>query len=149
MAIKQSMTISIAVLLCVSQLVLPAARQEHPEDSIRRLGGRVVRDEKLAGKPIIAAAVRVTDAQIKVLRGLDRLASLNLTDSKLTDLGLREVASLKSLQDLDLSGTFVTDAGLKELKALHDLRSLGLSMTFVTGTGLKELSGLERLTELD
>src|SRR5215471_16010582 len=65
---------------------------------IEKLGGRVTRDAKIAGKPVVR---------------------VNLPLSKVTDADLKELKELKSLQYLSLSFTKVTDAGLKELKELN------------------------------
>src|SRR5262245_37392912 len=92
---------------------------------IQKLGGQVVRDDKLPGKPVV---------------------DVDLDTTKVTDAGLRELKELKSLQLLNLSGTKVTDAGLKELKELKSLRSLYLRHTKVTDAGVKELqAALPRL----
>ncbi len=69
------------------------------EKSIKAIGGKVVRDDKATGKPVIV---------------------VDLTNTKVTDARLKELelAGLKSLQTLSLSGTGVTDAVLIELACL-------------------------------
>jgi hypothetical protein len=62
---------------------------------VEKLGGRVTRDNKASGKPVVA---------------------VNLGGTKVTDAGLKELAPLKNLTELYLTGTKVTDAGVKELQ---------------------------------
>jgi hypothetical protein len=64
--------------------------------AIERVGGRLIRDEKAAGRPII---------------------TVFLNGTQMTDVGLKELAGLKQLKTLILSGTKVTDAGVAEFKA--------------------------------
>src|SRR5258708_5642623 len=68
--------------------------------AIENLGGKVTRDDKLRGKPVIG---------------------VNLSFTKATDAGLKELKELKQLTSLDLSFSQVTVAGLKELKDLKQL----------------------------
>src|SRR5438132_7218776 len=76
--------------------------------AVENLGGKVTRDDKLPGKPVIA---------------------VNLYGTKVTDAGLKELKHLKQLTSLNLACTQVTAAGLKELKHLKQLTSLKLSRT--------------------
>src|SRR5215510_11853533 len=73
--------------------------------AIEKLGGKVTRDDKLPGKPVVA---------------------VDLGSTTVTDAGLKELKELKTLQSLSLSRTKVTDAGLKELKEIESLQSLNL-----------------------
>jgi hypothetical protein len=70
---------------------------------VEKLGGRVKRDEKAPGKPVI---------------------SVILIGKKVTNAELKELAPLQNLIGLSLSGTGVTDAGLKELAPLQNLSLL-------------------------
>src|SRR5438094_571835 len=85
---------------------------------VEKLGGKVTRDDKLPGKPVI---------------GVD------LNGPQVTDADLKELADLKQLTTLWLNGTGVTDAGLKELADLKQLTSLWVNGTQVTGEGAREL----------
>src|SRR5215813_12597420 len=78
---------------------------------IEKLGGKVTRDGKLPGKPVVA---------------------VDLGSTKVVDADLKELKELKSLQSLGLGVTEVTDTGLKELKELKDLTSLNLGGTRIT-----------------
>src|SRR5450631_4751591 len=105
------LAIAIALLLTGQ---LPAGEDDaKAEQAIEALGGRVVRDDKTKGKPIIAVdgPGGGTVALLKELRGLKSLQTLNIGNtSDVTDVVLKELAGLKSLQTLDIRETTVTDA---------------------------------------
>ena len=133
---KNHRTVSVSgALLAIAFVLLLAGRlsagddDTKAEESIKAIGGKVVRDDKATGKPVIV---------------------VDLTNTKVTDAGLKELelAELTTLQTLSLSGPKVTDAGLKELAGLKTLQSLGLVQTKVTDAGLKELAGLKSLQTL-
>src|SRR5437870_2879959 len=103
--------------------------------AVENLGGKVTRDDKLPGKPVIGVnlgGTKVTDAGLKELKQVKQLTDLNLDDTPVTDAGLKELKHFKQLTALDLKATPVTDAGLKELKDLKQLTSLWLGGTPVT-----------------
>ncbi len=64
---------------------------------IKKLGGRVIIDEKSAGKPVIGvdlAACKVADAGLEHLKELKHLKSLSLCSAKVSDdVGTPQVAS--------------------------------------------------------
>ena len=131
---------AVMLLACLSG----AARADEASavKAVGNLGGKVTRDDKLPGKPVIAVNLydtKVKDAGLKELKHLKQLTSLNLHGAHVTDAGLKELKELKQLTSLDLDHTKVTDAGLKELKDLKQLTSLGLSRTKVTDAGVEEL----------
>ena len=88
--------------------------------AVEKLGGKVTRDDKLPGKPVIAvnlAGTLVTDAGLKELKDFKQLTSLDLRDTQVTDAGLKELKDLKQLTTLILDRTKVTDVGIEELRA--------------------------------
>src|SRR5438105_3614571 len=92
------------VVSCLT-LVAPAARADDAEDKavafVEKLGGKVTRDEKLPGKPVVA---------------------VNLRNTFVKDADLKELAAFKSLTTLDLSGNpGVTDDGMQHLVPLKNL----------------------------
>ena len=87
-------------------LVLTA--EERIVKKIEKRGGKVTRDDKLPGNPVV---------------------KVNLTGPKVTDTALKELKQLKSLQELYLFRAKVTDVGLKELKEIKSLQSLNLDDT--------------------
>src|ERR1043166_8220368 len=140
---------AVMLLACLSG----AARADEASavKAVEKLGGKVTRDDKLPGKPVIGVNLghtKVTDADLKELKHLMQLTSLNLNSTAVTDAGLKELADLKQLTSLDLRDTPVTGAGLKELKDLKQLTSLNLFLARVTDAGLKELKHLTQLKEL-
>src|SRR5437899_2450557 len=98
----------VALLACLSG----AARADEATavKAVENLGGKVTRDDKRPGKPVIG---------------------VNLNSTGVTDAGLKELKDLKQLTSLDLTGTGVTGAGLKELADLKQFTSLSLAGTKV------------------
>src|SRR5438270_435213 len=135
----------LAYVCVVALLILSSGAARADEASavkaVEKLGGKVTRDDKLPGKPVIGVNLTgrgVTDAGLKELKDLEQLTSLYLAYTKVTDAGMKELKDLKQLTSLNLAETNVTDAGLKELKHLKQLTSLNLAETNVTDAGLKE-----------
>jgi hypothetical protein len=135
-----------ALLLALAPWTAVCIRADEAEDkavkAIKKLGGRITRDEKAKGKPIVRVFLvgpKVTDAGLKHLAGLMWLTVLDLTDTKVTDAGLKHLAGLKQLRELDLQDTKVTDAGLKHLAGLKKLKTLDLFGTQVTSKGKADL----------
>ncbi len=119
---------------------------------VEKLGGKIMRDDKQPAKPVVGVDLslkKVTDADLKELKELKQLASLNLFGCRaVTDAGVKELKELKQLDSLILMRTQVTEAGVKELKDLKQLTKLILGGTQGTDAGLKELKDLKHLTEL-
>ena len=55
---------------------------------------------------------------LKELRELNKLATLDLGQTQITDDGLKKLGGLKSLTVLNLFWTKVTDVGLQDIKGL-------------------------------
>src|SRR5678816_1311944 len=99
----------------VSWLVLTSptvGRADDAEDKavkfVEKLGGQVVRDEKLPGKPVSEVhlnGTKVTDAGLKELAGLPDLIAVFLYDTGVSDVGLKGIPELKQLTHLDLRNT--------------------------------------------
>src|SRR5262249_23814159 len=140
---RQRGTVGAGMLLGL--LVLGAAGRADEAAAVKmveKLGGNVVRDQRVAGEPVVAVDLydtQITDAGLRELKELNSLQELDLGRTAVTDIGLKELKGLKSLQRLSLFNTKVTDAGLKELKELKGLQRLGLYNTKVTDMGVKEL----------
>jgi len=128
-----------------------SAQEEKAVKAIEALGGKVTRDEKLPGRPVVEVDLgktEVTDAGLKDLKEFKGLQTLNLHFTKITDAGLKDLKELKGLQILNLFFTKITDVGLKDLKELKDLQRLYLSGTPITDAGLKDLKELKDLRVL-
>ena len=118
---------------------------------IKKLGGKITRDEKSPGKPVISVdlqGTKVTDAWLANLKGLTKLKSLVLCHTAV-DTGLEHLKGLTTLESLDLWNTAVTDKGLEHLKGLTQLQSLNLGVNKVTDKGLEHLKGLTQLQSLN
>lgn len=83
-----------------------------------------------------------------LLKDIQNLQELNLSNVELKDADLANIAGLKNLERLNLSGSTVGDAGLAHLKNLTSLMHLNLFNTKVTDAGLKHLVGLKNLKNL-
>src|SRR5207237_8141250 len=116
---------AVMLLACLSG----AARADEASavKAVENLGGKVTRDDKLPGKPVIGvnlAGTKVTDADLKELKDLKQLTTLHLNMTGVTDAGLKELEHLKQLTSLALCNTKVTEADAEELKHLTHLTTL-------------------------
>jgi len=143
------------LLLVVAFVAGPTARageQEQAIAAIKRLGGKVEVDEKVAGKPVVTVYLwvkGVTDKDLKHLRAFPSIEHLSLGDFQVTDEGLKLLRELPRLESLYLQRTRITDAGLAHLKDCKNLSALWLRGTKVTDAGLAFLEDCMNLTELD
>jgi hypothetical protein len=110
---------------------LTARGENEKEDkavaAIEKLGGKVERDNKKAGAPVISVDLTskdVKDADLDCLQDLGELKSLKLDNTRITDDGLKRVKGLKNLRSLTLSFTAISDEGLKHLTGLSNLEFL-------------------------
>jgi internalin A len=127
----------------------PAEEDTQAVDGVVALGGKILRDDNMPGKPVISVEfTKVTDAGLKEVAGLKSLKTLNLAGTQVTDVGLKELAGLQRLATLNLSHTQVTDAGLKALVAVKNLHRLDLTGTQVTDEGAAELRKSLRYCEI-
>jgi internalin A len=78
-----------------------------------------------------------------------QLERLGLSDTRISDEGLKDLKKFKNLTQLELRHTKVTDAGLESLKDFEHLRWLDLSATKVTRKTVAELRDLKKLTDLN
>jgi hypothetical protein len=90
----------------------------------------------------------VTDAALAPLRGLKKVAHLDLGHTAVTDAGLVNIKGLGDLTELHLEETKITDRGLANLKDLRNLEYLNLYATGITDAGLEQLAGLTKLRHL-
>jgi len=90
---------------------------------------------------------KITDVDLKELKDLQNLTTLNLYGTDVTDGCLGELKGLKNLTTLQLYGTAVTDTGLKELKDFKNITILSLPKS-TTRAGLNELKDIKSLTAL-
>src|SRR5262249_33436310 len=112
-----------ALALALAPWTAVCVRADEAEDkavkAIQELGGRIARDQKAKGKPIIRvylSGTDVTDGELKHLAGLQQLQMLDLMSTQVTNAGLKHLAGLQQLQKLFLVGTKVTGKGIADLK---------------------------------
>src|SRR6516165_6932880 len=119
---------------------------------IDKLGGKVTREPKIKGNPIVAIDLgsrEVKDATLKSLTGLAQTRALDLGFTMVSDTGIKELAGLfPQLQSLNLAGTKISNAGLKDLAAFKQLQTLIIGYDGLTDAGLKDLAGLAALQTL-
>lgn len=120
---------------------------------VKRLEGKVTRDEKLPGKPVVGvdlSSTRATDADLKELLACRKLASLKLygTRHRATVAGLKQLAAIETLSELNIDNWKLTDEQLKELTVFKNLTSLHFSTEQLTEAGWKELGSFKKLTSL-
>jgi uncharacterized protein (TIGR03067 family) len=130
----------------------PRADEADAVKLVEKLGGKITRDDKQPGKPVVEVNLslkNVTDADLKALKELKQLTSLNLYGCRgVTNAGVKELKEFKQLTSLSLMRTQVTEAGVKELKDCKQLTKLILGHNQMTDAGLKDLKELKQLTEL-
>ena len=104
--------------------------------------------------------VPITNTGLAYLRGLKRLKTVMISQTKVTGAGLESLAGKPGLLLLDLAGLPIVDADLARLSVLLrsrrpvspgevDFLSLNLSQTQITDAGLLHLAGLRRDILLD
>jgi WD40 repeat protein len=91
----------------------------------------------------------VSDEGLQSIRGLVRLADLNLHNLTIGDQGLAHLSGLTNLRTLSLWDTRVSDKGLEAIKSLSKLETLTLNGTRITDRGLEHVKSLATLRELN
>lgn len=143
------------VLLLAWSVVWPelpaqAPEQEHVVTALKNMGGQVQRDPKAPGQPVIGlnlSGTRVTNADLALLKPLQGLRTLILTQIAITDAGLQHIEPLLQLRGLFLPVN-ITDAWLVHVKGLIHLEHLTLRESQVFDAGLVHLKGLQILKSL-
>jgi RNA polymerase sigma factor (sigma-70 family) len=98
--------------------------------------------------PIAIPTGKVTNAGLKHLKGMKKLAQLGVTSWHITDAGLENLKDLTSLKWLQLGSPEITDKGLAHLKGMSELETLDLMATQTTGGGAAHLKNLPKLKVL-
>lgn len=89
-----------------------------------------------------------TDADVQHLRGLQRLARLNLKDPQITDAGLESLGTLPALNVLQANGANISGEGLRHFDRLKHIKEISLNDTPMTDVGLTHLGRLKSLETL-
>jgi hypothetical protein len=91
----------------------------------------------------LPAWVVSTDAELALLKGLTKLKTMSMRDTKITDAGLEQMKGFSKLEELDLQECLqITDAGLVHLHGLTELKQIDLRGTHVmrvTAVGQRRL----------
>ena len=142
--------------LSVARLEDNASFQRNQDDEVVGVdGSSQTTDDDLRGlkrlptlETLELQSTKVTDAGLVHLKGLTNLKELGLALTQITDAGLVHIKGMTKLQELDLRGTKVTDAGLVHLKGMN-LKLLGIPGPATTDLGLKHyLAALKPSTKL-
>ena len=162
--------IGFCVLATLASLV--RADEDSAVAVLKQLRAKVVRDDKLPGKPVVEVDLRGTDAENADLAPLQELKSLRTLDVRgtmVTGSGLKVLEGLKNIQLVRLNEEQTNDKAIKTLRdigMLHalsgaadkegkrpknasEVQSLDLSKCHVTGTGVAELADLKNLQALN
>jgi hypothetical protein len=90
---------------------------------------------------------RLSDAAVRHLRRMPKLARLGLLEVGLTDRGLEQLAEINRLEMLDLRGCAnISNGGLKHLAALGNLKTLRLGGQRIDDRSLEICGTLPALT---
>lgn len=129
---------------------------------LKKIGFNVSETVIARGRMADLKALRSTDLQaltfgrtpvfgrdLKCLKRMDSLHTLDLRSRNITDEDLKRLQKLKSLRWLGLRGTWITDAGLAHLKELPLLETLDLSWNEIHGPGLAHLKAMPSLRNLN
>lgn len=143
--------------LAVYFVVAPCRADEADEQAatwVEGLGGKVMRDTKLPGNPVIEVSIvsnkKLTDEGLKKLASLQNLKRLNLFfNEQITDAGMEHLKGLTTIEELTLNNTGVSDAGIAELKGLTGLKKLHLSgVSRLTDAAAATINGFAELEDL-
>jgi Leucine-rich repeat (LRR) protein len=152
-------TLSLSILLMLT-LVHAARAAIRPQQDrviaeVTRLGGSVVLDETLPGKPIVKIdlhGTQITDSDLAFLddqkKNLKQLQVLDLRLTKIGDQGISSLRNLNSIQTLNLFRTQLSDKGLAHLRKLTRLQTLLIGGTKVSDAGLINLKRFSQLKKL-
>jgi hypothetical protein len=113
------------------------------EEGLKNLGAKLERKQYPPGAAwaIDLTGKDVTDATFESMKGLDRIAELNLSDTPITDAQMKHFADSRiggTLVDINLSNTAITDQGLGEVKESLYLMKLNLKGTKVSDAGVSQ-----------
>ena len=79
------------------------------------------------------------------LKGLKKLAILELEDTRVTDLGMVHLVDLTGVKHLNLAGTRITDDALFHLRNMKQLWALHLGRTAIGDLGLEQFREFDAL----
>ena len=83
--------------------------QERAIAAIEKFGGKVERDESVAGRPVASVVIAFPDLAIKYLVAFPKLRTVVARFGHLSDDDLKHLEALTTLERLDLSYNQITD----------------------------------------
>jgi len=117
---------------------------------ILRAGGRVDRDSSGAITAIHLGDTFVNDADLLDLLAFKKLATLDLSHTRISDEGLLRLKPAIQIEDLSLLyAELITDLGMNAIKGWGRLKRLNLRGTRVANDALVIVGGLQQLESLD
>ncbi len=152
------LALSLAPVLCWA--AEPKTEEAKAIAEIENLGGKVTRDGKTPGKPVLAGEPKA----IAIDAGLEHLSevtdtqtsnpkqpviSVSFTFGKVHETTLERLKKLPGLQSLSLTQVEIPRTGLATLKELPHLQALDLCCAKIGEAEVEHLDGLPRLKVLD
>jgi Leucine-rich repeat (LRR) protein len=151
---QKFLTFSAMLLSLLAPISLRADDAEEEKKAIaklRELGVLVLeiaQNDNRLDVSYITVQGKAGNDHVAPLKGLKRLAHLNLRGSEVNDEGVAHFAGQKTLVRLHLEKTKITDKALEQLKGLENLEYLNVYGTEITDAGLAHLEGLKKLKSL-
>jgi Leucine-rich repeat (LRR) protein len=122
---------------------------------VSKLGGKVIRDDTLPGRPVVSvnlSARDITGTDLRMLAEIPELRDLGLIDASIAEADLKELKKLKNLRRLQISrmrgGDVITEAGMRELQRIEGLETLDLSDCRISDAGFRQFGGFKSLQNL-
>ena len=117
---------------------------------VEDLGGAVTRDGSGEVVGVDLRATWVTDTDLRKLAEFPKLATLDLSLTRITDQGMLALKDLRGVVDLNLRfAEYVTDEGLAAIKDWQKLERLNVHGTKISDTALEHISGIATIESLD
>lgn len=117
---------------------------------IENLGGAVTRDDAGEVIGVDLRATWVTDTDLRKVAKFPKLATLDLSLTRITDQGMQTLKDLPGVVDLNLRfAEYVTDEGLAAVKEWKKLERLNVHGTKISDTTLEHISGITTIESLD
>lgn len=126
------------------------SKQEHAVEQIRRIGGRIERDETQRRKPVISLYLPrlEDDSLLKHLGVWDSLESLDLRGALVHGKALACIQKMNHLQSLSFEFSSITDEDAAQFKTPASLRVADFAKTRITGASLRSLRNSKQLSIL-
>ena len=139
MRVQLWLLFSLPLLLSEGVKAQDASGESKAIQVMELLDGKVVRDDRLPGRPVVEASFAWSpsfkDEHVHLLKAFASLARLDLSGTRVTDAGLARIPELQSLVELNLYETRVTQ------EAVAELRRSSPNLLVFSAFAIKELGG--------